>query len=320
MRSASQTLWAMGLEMTSPERILVTGASGFVGRHLLPALRSAFPRARLIGASDHGEAAEADENWRLDLLEPSSIESCLADTRPDCIVHLAARAAAPAAFAQSLRSAAPEALFLFASSAEAYGLTFQRGGLLDEEAALAPANPYAASKAAADIALGEIALRGLKVVRLRPVNHTGCGQSAVFVVPSFARQIARIEAGIQPPVMRVGALDRQRDFLDVRDVCAAYVAAASRGQDIPPGAAINIASGQPRQIGDILAALVARAGIEIAVETDPDRLRPTDVMTAACDATRAAKLLDWQPQIAWETTLDSVLDDWRGRVKADKDA
>ena len=183
-----------------------------------------------------------------------------------------------------------------------------------------PANPYAASKAAADIALGEIALRGLKVVRLRPVNHTGCGQSAVFVVPSFARQIARIEAGIQPPVMRVGALDRQRDFLDVRDVCAAYVAAASRGQDIPPGAAINIASGQPRRIGDILAALVARAGIEIAVETDPDRLRPTDVMTAACDATRAAKLLGWQPQIAWETTLDSVLDDWRGRVKADKDA
>ena len=206
---------------------------------------------------------------------------------------------------------APETLLLYVSSAETYGLTFQRGEPLDEDAPFAPANPYAASKAAADLALGEMALRGLRVIRMRTANHTGAGQSDALVVPAFARQIARIEAGRQEPVIKVGALDRWRDFLDVRDVCAAYAAALAH--DVAPGTAFNIASGTPRRIGDVLEALLARSAIAVEIRTDAARLRPTDVISAIGNPARAKAMLGWTPQIPWDETLDSVLADWRRR-------
>ncbi len=317
--------------MSDPGRILVTGASGFVGRHLLPALRDAFPGARLIAASEGGMVGGADETLPLDLLDEAAIERCVDAARPDHVLHLAARSSVPESFAdprttwrvnvdgtlilaRAIQRVTPDARLVFVSSAEVYGLTYRRGVALDEDAALAPANPYAAAKAAADIALGEMALRGLKILRLRPVNHTGPGQSAAFVVPAFARQVARIEAGFQEPVVKVGALDRWRDFLDVRDVCAAYVATVSPGFDPPPGAVINIASGRPRRIGDILDALIARSRIAVGIESEPARMRPIDIPTAACDAGRAAEWLGWRPRIEWDETLDRVLDDWRARI------
>jgi GDP-4-dehydro-6-deoxy-D-mannose reductase len=317
--------------MPIPNRILVTGASGFVGRNLLPAIKAAVPDCVLVAAAETGNA-DGDTTVPLDLCDPSSVSGCIQAARPDAVIHLAARSSVSGSFsdpqetwrvnvdgtlllAQALQQTAPEALFIFVSSAEAYGLSFQRGVPLDEGAALAPANPYAASKAAADIALGEMGLRGLKVVRLRPVNHTGPGQADAFVVPSFARQIARIEAGLQEPVVYTGALERWRDFLDVRDVTAAYVAALRHGLGLTPGTVVNIASGTARRIGDILDGLIARSGVAIAVRTDETRLRPTDVVSAVCDPSRARTLLDWQPVVAWDETLDSVLEDWRRRVR-----
>ena len=109
------------------------------------------------------------------------------------------------------------------------------GVALDESAAAAPMNTYAATKAAADLALGAMVNEGLRVIRLRPFNHTGPGQSPDFVVPAFARQIARIETGLQPPVMRTGALAPRRDFLDVRDVYAAYIACLQRADTLASG-------------------------------------------------------------------------------------
>ena len=132
------------------------------------------------------------------------------------------------ALGEAVLREAPGCRFVLASSAEVYGLSFRAPMPLDEQAPMRPANPYAASKAACDLAIGEMALRGLDAVRLRAFNHTGPGQSEGFVVAAFARQIARVEQGLQAPELRVGALDRWRDFLDVRDVCAAY-AAALRG-------------------------------------------------------------------------------------------
>jgi GDP-4-dehydro-6-deoxy-D-mannose reductase len=158
-----------------------------------------------------------------------------------------------------------------------------------------------------------MALRGLDAVRLRAFNQTGAGQSASFVVASFARQIACIEAGQQAPVIQVGALDRWRDFLDVRDVCAAYEAALAA-----PGVAgcvYNIASGTPRRIGDILDALIARSGVTPVVEVEPVRLRPTDVERVAGDAARAARALGWAPVVPWDETLNQVLADWRSRTR-----
>ena len=319
--------------MNQPPSLLVTGADGFVGRYLMPALRSVFPSAFLTACAVGSTVAHADRVLQLDLADPKSIKDCLREAQPDAVIHLAAAAIVSQSFAdpggtwrvnvdgtlvlaQSLMQTLPDALLVYISSIEVYGLTFQRGEPLDEDAPFAPANPYAASKAAADIALGEMGLRGLKVIRLRPVNHTGAGQSDAFVVPAFARQLARIEAGQQEPVLRVGALDRWRDLLDVRDVCAAYVGALGHGLSLPAGTALNIASGIPRRIGDILDALVARTGLNIEIVTDAARLRPTDVLTVTGNADRARAMLGWTPQIAWDETLDAIMADWRARVRA----
>jgi GDP-4-dehydro-6-deoxy-D-mannose reductase len=314
--------------------LLVTGAAGFVGRHLLALLRARYPAAVLIAAVRPEDGAlpsldVADKVVPFDLLKPAASAALIAELRPDGLVHLAAQASVASSFADPWASwqanlmgtiALAEAVlrysnhcrFVLASSAEIYGMSFGAGTPLDEDAPFCPANPYAASKAACDLAVGEMALRGLDAVRLRAFNQTGAGQSANFVIASFARQIARIEAGLQAPVMQVGALDRWRDFLDVRDVCAAY-GAALEARSIS-GRVYNIASGTPRRIGDILGALIARSGMTPAVEVEPVRLRPTDVERVAGNSTRAWHELGWAPVVQWDETLDTVLSDWRSRI------
>ena len=247
-----------------PGPILVTGAKGFVGRHLIACLRAHWPDAR-IAAPD------------FDVRDAGVTAAILAEVAPTCCVHLAAissimHAAQDQALAwqvnlhgalnlaQAILAHTPDCQMLFVSSADAYGASFRAGVPLDESAALAPMSLYGATKAAADLALGALANQGLRVVRLRPFNHVGAGQSADFAVASFARQLARIGAGLQPPVLQVGRLDTFRDFLDVRDVCAAYIACMARRDVIPPGTIINIASGQARRIGTVLQDLIDLAG------------------------------------------------------------
>ena len=312
-------------------RILVTGAAGFVGGHLRDALRLAFPDAWLIAAIHRRPAMGWDESVTLDLTDAAGLAGQLAAIAPDAVLHLGAQANVAQSFRDvaatweanltatlnlgaALLQARPACRLLFASTGEIYGLSFQQGVALDENAPLAPGNPYAAAKAAADIALGEMALRGLAVVRMRPFNHVGPGQSEGYAVAAFARQIALIEAGRQPPVMAVGALERWRDFLDVRDVCAAYAQALAQWERLPNGIALNIASGVPRRIGDVLSGLLARSAVAIRVEEAAHALRPNDVIRSLGDASRASTMLGWQPMIDWEMTLDDVLADWRARV------
>lgn len=299
-----------------PNRILLTGASGFVGRHLRAALAAGLPDASVLAPA-------------FDLTDPAAVEAAVAQARPDACIHLAAISAIgvarddPAAawavnlggtlsLAGALRRHAPGALLAFVSSADAYGASFRSGEPLDESAALAPLNTYGATKAAADLALGALAAEwgeGLHILRLRAFNHTGPGQGGDFAVPAFARQLAAIAHGRQAPVLRVGNLDAARDFLDVRDVCAAYVAVLREGGGMASGSVLNIASGIPRRIGDVLDALIGLSGLDVRIETDPARLRPSDIPLAIGDAARAREWLGWSPRIAWTQTLRDVLDD-----------
>ena len=301
-----------------PKRVLVTGAHGFVGRHLLKLLQTRF---------------DADATG-FDLTDAEAVRAGIAASRPEAVVHLAAIAAPAAAradpdaawrvnlhgtmnLARAVLAEAPECMLLFAGSADAYGRSFAAGRKLDESAALEPLNTYGATKAAADLALGAMASEGLRVIRARPFNHTGPGQTEAFVVAAFARQVARITAGLQENVINVGALDPLRDFLDVRDVCACYAAVLERAADLPPGLILNIASGQPRRIGDILRDLLEAGRVQAEIRTDTTRLRPSDIPLAAGDASRARSLLGWAPRIPWTQTLADVLADWCDRVRSE---
>ena len=324
--------------MTAPGRILVTGASGFVGRILLVRLRLAFPKAFLVGTTLSGTPtrtlAEADEAIALDLLDPGAAGTLIRQSRPDAVVHLAAASAVAAShsdpdgtwrinvdatrrLAEAILAEAPQAILLHASSAEVYGLSFNSDTPLDENAPMRPANPYAASKAASDIAVGEMALRGLRAIRFRPLNHIGPGQTPRFAVAAFARQIARIEKGLQEPVLHTGTLDRWRDFLDVQDVCTAYVEALRRADVLPMGIVFNLASGQLRRLRDVLDALLARTGLAIRVDEASIAPRPNDLQRTACSAEAARRALDWAPSVAWDQTLDTIVADWRAQIEPD---
>jgi GDP-4-dehydro-6-deoxy-D-mannose reductase len=201
---------------------------------------------------------------------------------------------------------------LVVGSAEEYGLVRPEETPLTEAQPFRPTSPYAVSKVAQDL-LGWQYFHsyGLPVVRVRPFNHAGPGQSDQFAIAAFARQIAEIEAGRRAPVVRVGNLDARRDFLDVRDVARAHVLALTRGT---PGAVYNVGSGVAVRIGDALDALLRLAWAPVKVEPDPARLRPSDVPLLVADTRALGAATGWRPEIAFAETLAATLAWWRLRV------
>nr|WP_294523202.1 GDP-mannose 4,6-dehydratase [uncultured Rhodopila sp.] len=305
--------------MQFPRRVLLTGARGFVGRHLTAVLGQRFPGVVLVA------------EW-FDVTDPDATLRAVRDAAPDSCIHLAGITAVPDAqkrgdaawqvnlhgtlnLARAILSAAPQSRFLHVSTSEVYGRSFIDGRALDETAALAPMNTYAATKAAADLAVGAMVSDGLRAVRLRPFNHVGPGQSDAFVVAALAHQLTRVEAGLQAPVLQVGALTPRRDFLDVRDVCAAYASCLEQTDAaLPAGSVLNIASGVARSIGDVLARMCEIMDLKVELVTDPQRLRPVEIAVAQGDAGRARALLGWKPLYSWDQTLHDVIADWRGRI------
>lgn len=315
-------------------RILVTGASGFVGSHAVSEFARSLRGAKVFRVDSRRHASGSDtDSIALDITSRSEVQAAIAGIRPTGVLHLAAVATPSDAEANLARAwevnvlgtmhlasavleHAPEARFLFAGSSEAYGETFNRvDGPVSEEDPLLPMNNYATTKAAADLLIGQFAHRGLRAIRFRPFNHTGPGQTENYVVPAFARQVARIEKGLQAAVIEVGAIDGERDFLDVRDVVRAYAAALMDPNDLEPGTALNLASGRPQSIRSVLDRLIALGGIEVEVRVDPARYRPNKVMRTCGNSQRAKSLLGWEPSIPFDDTLTSILDDWRTRVK-----
>ncbi len=266
----------------------------------------------------------------LDVTCVEATEAAVARAQPDMIVHLAGQADVAAAagdpdaamrvnaggtqnMIEAALAHAPDALFLAISSSEVYGESLAGGRPTPETAALKPASAYSRSKAAAEAAVRAGVDRGLHALIARPFNHTGPGQSPAFVGPAFAGQIAAIEAGAQPPVMRVGWLDDVRDFSDVRDIVRGYALMLAKGRRLMPGSAVNLASGKGRTVRELLDVLKAGSPAAFAVEPDPARQRASRLPAMVGDPTRARELIAWSTAIAFETTLADVLADARAR-------
>jgi GDP-4-dehydro-6-deoxy-D-mannose reductase len=285
----------------TPGAVLVTGAAGFVGRHL----------RRELG----GRAVSAD----VDVTDAEAVAARVRQIMPTAVVHLAAQSSVGDSWGaaamvwhvnvvgtvnvlDAVAGEAPGARVVVASSGEVYGRADRIPTPEDEP--LRPLSPYAASKAAAELAAERAARsEGADVVVARPFAHTGPGQDERFAVASWAAQIAHAEAA-GGGTIRVGDLSASRDFLDVRDVCRAYVAlldvAVARGT-------YNIATGQPVTMERVLDELVSLAAVAVDVEVDPSRLRPVAVPVASGDAERLRARTGWRPLVPRPTTLADTL-------------
>lgn len=312
------------------ERVaLITGAAGFAGRHLVAELE-AQTAWEIIGLSRRTERlGQRAQSIACDLLDRQHLERVIGHYRPDAVFHLAAQSYVPKAFAdpaatlsnnivgqvnlfQALLKYDLRPAVLVVSSSEIYGPVEAEELPVRESAPLRPTNPYAVSKATQDmLGFQYFYSQGLPVVRVRPFNHAGPGQSDRFVVSGFARQVAQAEAGKTEPSLLVGNLEAQRDFLDVRDVVRAYRMVIDAGE---PGEVYNISSGRPCSIASIVERLVAMARIPLDVRQDPARMRPADTPVIYGDASKLMERTGWRPTIPIEQTLADTLEYWRARI------
>lgn len=309
------------------QRVLVTGAGGFVGPHLARALRAA--GHTVIGAGLGAAPGEpAIERWHaLDVLDAAAVCRLLAAEHPGAIIHLAGQSSAAASFddpagtfrtnalgtwvlMQAVRDAAPTARVLWVGTSEVYGPT-PEGVRVDESRPFAPVSPYALSKAVGErVAEGLARRHGLDLVRARPFGHTGPGQAPRFMLPAFAQQIAAIERGEREPVLHVGNLEVTRDLTDVRDIAEGYVALLDHGV---AGDVYHLCRGEGVRLTDLVAKLAAMARVPVRVEVDPARLRPADVPYLVGDPARAHAQTGWRASRPLDRTLEDTLADWRAR-------
>jgi GDP-4-dehydro-6-deoxy-D-mannose reductase len=307
-------------------RALVTGASGFVGRHLVAALRR--DGADVVACGGPHDSAEY---VRIDVSDMQSLRRALESARPDVVFHLAAQTFVPeslespleiyeinaigsARLAQAVReyaSTGSAPRLVFASSAEVYGARDPAEYPLQETLALRPSSPYGASKAAAEAMLRAYARSfSLDVVIGRFFNTIGPGQSERFVVASLAAQLASIAAGGERE-LRVGNLAAARDFIDVRDAVAAHLALAQRGES---GEAYNVCSGAAVSIRDVLRELIGIARVPVAVREDPARMRNAEIPLSAGDPAKLRAQTGWSPQIPLLRSLRDVYEGARERA------
>jgi GDP-4-dehydro-6-deoxy-D-mannose reductase len=321
-----------------PVRIFITGASGFVGRHLVAHLRETLGDRVLIFAAVHsgsarpaavapvaGWSGEAGPNVTIepcDIEDAAQVSTAIADARPARIVHLAARSsgadrdrdAVLAVNVEGTRNVleaasklTPFPRTLVASTGYVYGNTDPARPAREDDpiGPLWRYGPYTDSK----IEMESVArnYRAFTIIA-RPFSHTGPGQSPTFALSSFARQLARIERGLSRPVLLTGDLTARRDVLDVRDVVRAYSGLLESGL---PGAVYNVATGAPRAIGELLDILRGLCRVETAVEVDATRLRPAEIACSTGDPLCLWGTTGWSPRISVDTTLRDLLEYWR---------
>lgn len=315
-------------------RALITGINGFVGGHLAEALL-ADGEYEVWGLARSPAPALAHLRQqvrmvRADLSDAAQTLQALDAVRPQLIFHLAGQPFVPESFRDpaatlqtnilallniflALIERAHQARVLVVGTNEEYGQIDPADLPLNEDAPLRPTSPYGVSK----VAQGMLALQyhlshKLDVVRVRPFTHIGPRQNERFVTASIARQIARIEAGLQPPLLNVGNLAARRDFTDVRDIVRAYLLAARLGA---AGALYNVGSGRAVAISSALEELISMSSATIEVRIDPQLLRPIDIPLVVCDPTRLRVQTGWQAAIPLEQTLHDILEYWRTQTR-----
>jgi GDP-4-dehydro-6-deoxy-D-mannose reductase len=298
--------------------VLVTGASGFAGTHLVRACRAAGEEVLAVSRATGVDALDAD-----------AVREAVAAARPAVVYHLAALAHVGRSWREpgvtlaqntrmtlnvleAVRAEAPRALVVAVSSGEVYGPPARLP--VDENAPLRPQSPYAVSKASADLLAGFYAdAHGLRVVRARPFNHAGPGQAPTYAVASFARQVAAgLEGGERPVRVVTGNPAARRDYTDVRDVVRAYRALAARGE---PGV-FNVCSGRAASAAELVALLGRGAGVRVAHEVDPSLVRPHEVAEVRGTPARLAAATGWRPEIPLERTLADTVAWWREELRA----
>jgi len=302
-------------------RALVLGAAGFAGQHLVSHLRECGDEVFCAGLRQRGPASMHEIS--VDITDAHGVREVIHKLRPEVVYHLAGIAFVPEAesdFNRTLQinvggianvTRACHLLntglsLLFVSSAEVYGV-IQPGDLpITEDTPLRPANNYSLSKQMGELVVERYARTGsLAGSIVRPFNHIGPGQDSRFVASSFALQLAKIAHGHIAPVLRVGNLEARRDFSDVRDIVRSYRMIALSG-----GGVFNVGSGRSRAVRDILEILIAVSGVDVDVQTDPERMRGPEVPELYGSFERAQRVCEWQPAIPLERSLEDVYRYW----------
>ncbi|WP_289135104.1 GDP-mannose 4,6-dehydratase [uncultured Brevibacillus sp.] len=323
-------------------KALITGITGFAGSHLAEYLlargnieiygtyRSRSRMDHISHLVDHISLVECE------LTDPHAVDQMIKLIRPAHIYHLAAQSFVPTSWnspADTLTNNIVSQLNLFeavrkwvvdckiqvACSSEEYGMVYPGEIPVQENNPLRPLSPYAVSKIAQDF-LGYQYFQsyGLSIVRTRTFNHTGPRRGEHFVTSNFAKQIAQIELGLQPPYVDVGNLQARRDFTDVRDVVKAYWLSLERGE---PGSVYNISSGATRTIEEVLQTLLTFTTANVQIRVDPKRLRPSDVDVLLGDSSLFQKRTGWKPEIPFHQSMEDLLHYWRNilRCKSQKE-
>ncbi len=313
-----------------PGRVLVTGATGFVGGYLRAAIADRWPDALVFGLAAN-ELEAVPGMAVVDLLDRAGLNAFVSRTRPDVVVHLAGQASVAHStqssaatwdvnvtgslnLANAIAAQVPDSTLLFASSSEVYGASFLAGPVTETTPVL-PMSPYAKSKAAAERLLADVLPPQARLVVARPCNHTGVGQRTAFVLPSFAEQIAQIEVGHKPPRLEVGNLDVSREFLDVHDVVDAYLSLIEAAQDLPRRFTCNVACGDPRPLRERVDFMRSISTVRFEIVVDPARLRPVDLPIVSSDASLLRAVTGWAPRVDLETTLTAMLEAARAQQR-----
>jgi GDP-4-dehydro-6-deoxy-D-mannose reductase len=296
--------------------LLVLGASGFVGRNLL---------AHGPYAIDERPVRLVEPAGGLDIVDAGAVAALVAAVRPDCVLHLAAISHVPQSFAEprrtievnvlgtlnvltALRDAAFRGRMIYVSSGDVYGRVEDDDLPVTEAHLTRPRNPYAVSKLAAEALCAQWAItEGLDVLIARPFNHIGPGQGDQFVVSGFARQVVAIAQGRAEPVVEVGDIDVTRDFLDVRDVIAAYFRLFASGR---AGEPYNVCSGVERSVRQVLERLLELAGVRATTRAASGRMRPAEQRRMRGSSARLTRDTGWTPTVDFDDSLRAILAYW----------